>query len=167
MYRKTIKYKDFNGSEREETFYFNLSKSELLDLELRTPGGIENYTKEVISTQNGQKLADMFKWFINESYGVKSPDGRSFIKGKEVLDNFKFTNAYDILYMQLATDDKAAAEFYNGIFPKDIMDQINKEKEMAEKAGLELVKPKEAEAQPVPMVEGQVATPVSPLSPMT
>lgn len=167
MYKKLIKYEDFNGTQREETFYFNLSKSELLDLELRTPGGIENYTKQIISTQNGQKLADLFKWLINESYGVKSADGRSFIKGKEVLDNFRFTNAYDILYMQLATDDKAAAEFYNGIFPKDVMDQINKEKEMADKAGLELVKPQEAVATPVPMVEGQVIAPTSPLSPLT
>lgn len=165
MYRKTIKYLDFNGTEREETFYFNLSKSELLDLELRTPGGIEQYTRNIVSTQNGQKLADLFKWLIEESYGVKSPDGRSFIKGKEVLDNFKFTNAYDILYMQLATDDKAAAEFYNGIFPKDIMDQINKEKEMAEKAGLQIVKPEE-QTSSVPMVEGQITASTSPLSPV-
>lgn len=163
MYKKAIKYKDFNGNDREEVFYFNLTKSELLDLELRTPGGIEQYTRNIVSTQNGQKLADLFKWLINESYGVKSPDGRSFIKGKEVLDNFRFTNAYDILYMQLATDDKAAAEFYNGIFPKDIMDQVNKEREMADKAGLQLVKDT-PEASTIPMVEGQVTTPVSPLS---
>lgn len=163
MYKKAIKYKDFNGNDREEVFYFNLTKSELLDLELRTPGGIEQYTRNIVSTQNGQKLADLFKWLINESYGVKSPDGRSFIKGKEVLDNFRFTNAYDILYMQLATDDKAAAEFYNGIFPKDIMDQVNKEREMADKAGLQLVKDKPEEST-IPMVEGQVTTPISPLS---
>lgn len=163
MFKKNIKYKDFNGTERDETFYFNLSKSELLDLELRTPGGIENYTKQIISTQDGQKLADLFKWLINESYGVKSPDGRSFIKGKEVLDNFRFTNAYDILYMQLATDDKAAAEFYNGIFPKDIMEQVNKERVMAENAGINLVKP-EVPVQPaVPLVEGQVVAPAAPM----
>ena len=136
------------------------------------PGGIENYTKKIIETQDGQKLADMFKWFINESYGVKSSDGRSFIKSKEVLDNFKFTNAYDILYMELATDDKAAAEFYNGIFPKDVVEAARKQKEMAEKAGLSLVNEAAKEAtdpvvaptmQPsVPLVEGQVVGPITP-----
>ena len=168
MYKKTIEYEDFNGQKRTETFYFNLSKNELFDLELRTPGGIEQYTKKIIETQDGQKLADMFKWFINESYGVKSPDGRSFIKSKEVLDNFRFTNAYDMLYVELATDDKAAAEFYNGIFPKEAVEAARRQKEMAEKAGLSLVNEAAKETpqvpvQPaVPLVEGQVVGPVTP-----
>lgn len=169
MYKKTIEYEDFNGQKRTETFYFNLSKNELFDLELRTPGGIEQYTKKIIETQDGQKLADMFKWFINESYGVKSPDGRSFIKSKEVLDNFRFTNAYDILYVELATDDKAAAEFYNGIFPKEAVEAARRQKEMAEKAGLSLVNEAAKEATPqvpvqpaVPLVEGQVVGPITP-----
>lgn len=164
MYAKTIKYTDYNGNQREETFHFNLSKAELIDLEWRTPGGLENYMKNVISTMNGQALADIFKMLIQKSYGVKDPEGRRFIKNQQVLDNFVQTEAYVELYVQLATDDKAAAEFVNGIFPKEAVEAARKQKEMAEKAGISLVDTTKPAEQPavapaytpeVPMVEGQ------------
>ncbi len=141
MYHREIEFEDFNGTTRKETFYFNLSRHEVLDLEWRTPGGIENYMKTIMATLDGQKLADMFQMLIDKSYGVKSPDGRSFVKGDQILNNFKFTNAYDNLYVELATDDKAAAEFINGIFPKEAVEAARKQKELAEKSGLEIVKP--------------------------
>lgn len=189
MYKKNIKYKDFNGLERDETFYFNFGMHELTLLEWRTPGGIKAYMENIVRTKDGQKLADMFKWLIDESYGVKSPDGRSFIKSKEVLDNFKYTTAYEILFMSLATDDKAAAEFVNGVFPKEAVEEAARQKAMAEKAGVKLEDfvlngqapvaqfPQTAQApniqsvpapsiQPtVPFVEGQVvdSQPITPL----
>lgn len=173
MYAKTIKYTDYNGNQREETFYFNLSKAELIDLEWRTPGGLENYMKHIMSMMDGQALADTFKMLIEKSYGVKDPEGRRFIKNEQVLKNFTETEAYVELYVQLATDDKAAAEFVNGIFPKEAVEAARKQKEMAEKAGLQIVdtsKPSNvmpqtpAPAPEVPMVEGQQSfTPVSPM----
>lgn len=185
MFKKTIAYEDFSGNKREETFYFNFGKHELLDLEFRTPGGIEEYMKKVIETQDGQKLADMFKWLIDESYGVKSLDGRSFIKGPEVLNNFKYTPAYEILYFELATNSTAAAEFINGVFPKEAVEEAKRQKEMAEKAGLKpeqltggsnvvpmqqpvapQVAPVVQPVQPqsfIPPVEGQIITPANPL----
>lgn len=171
MYAKTIKYEDYNGNEREETFYFNLSKAELIDLEWRTPGGLENYMKNIVSTRDGQKLADMFKNLIQKSYGVKDPEGRRFIKNQQVLENFTQTEAYVELYVQLATDDKAASEFVNGVFPKEAVEAARKQKEMADKAGIRLVDtsaPAPAQqpvAQEIPMVEGQQvfqqATPIN------
>lgn len=173
MYAKTIKYTDYNGNQREETFYFNLSKAELIDLEWRTPGGLENYMKHIMSMMDGQALADTFKMLIEKSYGVKDPEGRRFIKNEQVLKNFTETEAYVELYVQLATDDKAAAEFVNGIFPKEAVEAARKQKEMAEKAGLQIVdtsKPSNVMPQTpapvpeVPMVEGQQSfTPVSPM----
>lgn len=175
MYAKTIKYTDYNGNQREETFYFNLSKAELIDLEWRTPGGLENYMKHIMSMMDGQALADTFKMLIEKSYGVKDPEGRRFIKNEQVLKNFTETEAYVELYVQLATDDKAAAEFVNGIFPKEAVEAARKQKEMAEKAGLQIVdtsKPSNVmpsapvSAPEVPMVEGQQTfTPVSPITP--
>lgn len=162
MYAKTIKYEDYNGNKREETFYFNLSKAEIIDLEWRTPGGLENYMKTIISTMDGQKLADTFKMLIEKSYGVKDADGRRFIKNEKVLKNFTETEAYVELYVQLATDDKAAAEFVNGIFPKEAVEAAKKQKEMADKAGIQLVDTSTPAPAPapvvddVPMVEGQV-----------
>lgn len=170
MYAKTIKYTDYNGNQREETFYFNLSKAELIDLEWRTPGGLENYMKHIMSMMDGQALADTFKMLIEKSYGVKDPEGRRFIKNEKVLKNFTETEAYVELYVQLATDDKAAAEFVNGIFPKEAVEAARKQKEMADKAGIQLVdtsKPAPASVvveEEVPMVEGQqvITQPVMP-----
>lgn len=173
MYRWEHKYTDYNNQEREEVFYFNFSKGELLDLEWRTPGGLEQYMKNIMAMRDGQKLADMFKMLIDKSYGVKSPDGREFIKTPEVLNNFKFTEAYSDLYMLLATDSNAAAAFVNGIFPKEAVEAARKQHEMAEKAGISLVdtsKPvNETPVQPVvPMVEGQqVFTPQPPIQPLS
>lgn len=173
MYSKTIKYEDYNGNTREETFYFNLSKAELIDLEWRTPGGLENYMKNIMARMDGQALADTFKMLIEKSYGVKDPEGRRFIKNEQVLKNFTETEAYVELYVQLATDDKAAAEFVNGIFPKEAVEAARKQKEMADKAGISLVdttKPSALEspvqaatpAADIPMVEGQVVMPTTP-----
>lgn len=159
MYSWPHKYVDYNGNEREETFYFNLTKAEIVDLEWRTPGGIENYLKHIVSTLNGQALADVFKNLIQKSYGVKDPEGRRFIKNKDVLDAFVQTEAYSDLYILLATDDKAAAAFINGIFPKDVVEQAQKQKQMADKAGISLVDtstPAPATNPSIPMVEGQV-----------
>lgn len=176
MYRWEHKYTDYNNQEREEVFYFNFSKGELLDLEWRTPGGLEQYMKNIMAMRDGQKLADMFKMLIDKSYGVKGPDGREFIKTPEVLNHFKFTEAYSDLYMLLATDSKAASAFVNGIFPREAVEAAKKQHEMAEKAGISLVDtstPAQAPVQPqpapeVPMVEGQVvyAPPVQPQPPL-
>lgn len=168
MYSKEIEYTDFNGNKRKETFYFHFGKHEILELDWRTPGGIEEHMKEVVATQNGQQLADMFKWLIDGSYGVKSPDGRSFIKNEEALNNFKYTPAYEYLYILLATDSKAGAEFINGVFPKDVVEEAHRQREMAEKAGISLV----ADPTPAPTPQ-QIAsqmympesTPVTPVQP--
>lgn len=167
MYQWQHEYKDYDNNTRNETFYFNLSKAEILDMEWRTPGGIEKYYKRIIETRDGQKLADAFKELIQKSYGVKDPEGRRFIKNQEVLDAFVQTEAYSDLYILLATDDKAAAAFVNGVFPKDVVEAARKQKEMAEKAGISLVQtntPEQPVSQPsVPMVEGQVV--ISPNQP--
>ena len=174
MYAKTIKYEDYNGNQREETFYFNLSRSEVIDLEWRTPGGLEAYMKSIMSTLDGQKLADMFKMLIEKSYGVKDLDGRRFIKNEQVLKNFTETPAYDELFVQLAPDDKAAAEFVNGIFPKEAVEAARKQKEMADKAGITLVDTSSTPVAPVPtqvapevpMVEGQIVYSSQPTAPV-
>lgn len=161
MYRWQHKYTDYNGNEREEVFYFNFSKGEIAEWEWRTPGGLEQYFKTIMSLMDGQQLADTFCKLIDKSYGVKTPDGRGFIKTQEVLDNFRFTEAYSDLKIALATDSTFAAEFVNGIFPKEAVEAARKQKEMAEKAGISLVPPAPAstpvQAQPVPTVEGQVS----------
>lgn len=132
MLKKTIKYVDYNGLEREEDFYFNLSKAELAQMELGTSGGYTEYLKRIAAAKDVPALTKLFKELIMKAYGVKSEDGRRFIKNDEVREAFEQTEAFSILYMEFITDDVKAAEFLNGILPADIAERAVEEQ--AEKA---------------------------------
>lgn len=120
MLKKTIAYTDYNGVDREETFYFNLSKAEILEMEVGTIGGFEQMIQNIIDAQDGARLIELFKNIVLKSYGVKSPDGKRFIKNQEVRESFSQTEAFSNLFMELATDAEAAAEFVNGIMPANL-----------------------------------------------
>lgn len=127
MYKKTMIYVDYNGVERTEDFYFNLNKAELLELELGTEGGYEQLLTKIIKTKDQVKLIKIFKDLILMTYGEKSPDGRRFIKSDELRESFMQTEAYSDLFLLLASDDKEAAAFVNGIIPQSLRDQISPE----------------------------------------
>lgn len=118
MLKKTITYTDYNGTERTEDFYFNLTKAEAMEMELSATGGMQKMIEKLIATQDGKRIVEIFKEIILKAYGEKSDDGKRFIKSKELSDAFSQTEAYSILFMDLATDAKAAADFVNGILPK-------------------------------------------------
>lgn len=122
MIKKTINYTDYDGNQRSEDFYFNLTKAEVVEMEASEVGGMKNMLESIIKANDSGKIIGVFKEIIAKSYGVKSPDGKRFIKNPEVLDNFMQTEAYSELFMELATDEKAAATFINGIFPKEYVD---------------------------------------------
>ena len=125
MLKKTIKYKDFNGNEREEDFYFNLMQSEIAELELSTVAGFTESIQKIIQTQDGPEIIKQFKKIILKSYGEKSADGKRFIKSDELSEAFSQTNAYSELFMELATDDEAASAFINGIVPDELKQDEN------------------------------------------
>ena len=121
MLKKRIKYEDYAGNPREEDFYFNLSKSELIQMELNTTGGLEKFLNKIIAEQDSQKLSKMFTEIILMSYGEKSADDKYFYKerdGHRLADDFKCTPAFDALYMELFGDTQAMTDFVNGIVPK-------------------------------------------------
>ena len=124
MLTKTIKYTDYNGVEREEKFLFNLSKAELMEMEMGVSGGMTETMKKIIEIQDTPSLVKIFKDLILKSYGEKSPDGKKFIKidenGKPLSTQFSQTEAYSELFMELATNTKSAIEFIKGIIPNDI-----------------------------------------------
>lgn len=119
MLKKTITYTDYNDVERKETHYFNLSKAEIMEMELGTAGGFAEMVQRIVDTQDGPAIVRIFKDIILKAYGEKSPDGKRFIKSEELSTAFSQTEAYSVLFMELATDDKAAAAFINGIVPAD------------------------------------------------
>lgn len=119
MLKKEITYNDFNGTERTESFYFNLTKAELTEMELGTEGGMSGMIEKIVAEQDIQRIMELFKSIIQKAYGEKSLDGRRFVKNQEILDNFTQTEAYSKLFMELATNADAAAEFVNGLMPDD------------------------------------------------
>lgn len=124
MFKKEITFKDYNDVERKESFYFNLTKAELTEMELSQQGGLGKTIEKVVETKEIPKIMEIFKNLIQKSYGVKSEDGRRFKKSDEITKEFTETEAYSILFMELATDSDAAAAFVNGIIPADM--NVNK-----------------------------------------
>ena len=120
MLKKTIKYTDYDGNEREEDFYFNLSKAEVTEMELSKDGGMSEYIKKISAAQNAPELIKLFKEIITKSYGEKSLDGKRFIKNKELTEAFTQTEAYSELFVELASNADEAVKFINGIMPKNM-----------------------------------------------
>jgi len=119
MLKKTITYTDYNGNERTEDFYFNLSKAEIMEMEMSTAGGLTEMIQKIVAAQDAPAIIKVFKELILKAYGEKSPDGKRFIKSEELSTAFSQTEAFSQLFMELATDADAAAKFVNGIVPVD------------------------------------------------
>ena len=123
MLKKTITYKDYNDLERTEDFYFNLTKAEITEWEMSQSGGMSALLTRITAEQDIPKLVKIFKQIIIKSFGVKSDDGKRFVKSPEILADFMATEAYSQLFMELAGDAKAAADFANAIVPSDMIPQ--------------------------------------------
>ena len=117
MLKKTMTYTDFEGVTRTEDFYFNLTQAEVAEMELSVDGGLTKLINRITAAKEGRQIINLFKDFVLRAYGVKSDDGRRFIKNQEVRDAFAQTQAYSDLFMELATDSKFAAEFVAGVIP--------------------------------------------------
>ena len=126
MIKKTITYTDYNGTERKEDFYFNLTKAEVMEMEMSTKGGLAEMINRIIAAQDQPAIIKIFKDLIIKAYGVKSADGKRFMKSQEIIDEFVQTEAFSQLFMELATDADAAGKFVNGIVPADMAQQMNK-----------------------------------------
>jgi len=120
MLRKLIEYTDYNGNERKENFYFNLNKAELMEMETEVTGGMRQLLTQIMEKQDVPKLMSAFKTIILKAYGEKSPDGRLFEKSEALSKAFTHTEAYNVLYMELLSDAKKAAEFIEGLMPADM-----------------------------------------------
>lgn len=124
MLKKTMTYVDYNGNERKEDFYFNLSQAEIMEMELTTSGGLAEMLTRVVEAKDAPAIVKIFKEIIMKAYGEKSPDGKRFIKSEEISNAFEQTEAYSQLFMELATDSNAASEFINGIVPANLGEKV-------------------------------------------
>ena len=120
MLKKIITYKDWNDVERTEEHYFNLTKTEVATLQNSVKGGYDVHAKAIAAGANGKSIMEFFENFVKLAYGVKSEDGRRFMKSEEISREFMETGAYQVLFEEMVTDAKAAAAFYNEVMPKDL-----------------------------------------------
>lgn len=120
MHKRTIEFTNLDGNQDSEVHYFNLTQTELLELEASYDGGLEDRIKRIVEAEDTRSLIAEFKKLILAAYGVKSEDGKRFIKNEQLREEFTQSPAYDALFMQLATDEKAAADFVQGILPVDL-----------------------------------------------
>lgn len=128
MLKKEITYENFDGEETTETFYFNVSKPEIIELEVDIQGGFGRMMERIVEANDTKLLIQEFKRIILLAYGVKSEDGKRFIKSDELREEFTQTAAYSELFMQLALDADAAADFIKAILPRDLSDTIEEVK---------------------------------------
>lgn len=139
MLKKTITYEDYDGNTRTEDLYFFISKSELTEMELTTPGGFTTKLEKITNANDGGEIMKIFKEIILKAYGEKSDDGRAFIKkrnGVSLAETFEQTPAFDALFTELLLDPDKAAVFINSILPKDLMTEANKQNLQAKASGL-------------------------------
>lgn len=127
MFKKIVTYIDFNGVERTDEIYFNVSKSELKDIELGSGGGFSRRLQRISETKDPAEVIQTFKEILKLAYGVKSDDGMRFVKNDQVWEDFTQTAVYDHFFNELLTDANAAADFANAILPKDLMEAVQKE----------------------------------------
>lgn len=134
MLKKTIKYTDFDGNERSDECYFNLSKSELTEMEMSENGGFDKYIEKIVETKDMKKIYQIFKELVLMSYGEKSYDGKHFVKKKTVdgqvirlRDEFEQTGAFDELMMELLSNEKTSADFINNVVPKELAENMAKQ----------------------------------------
>lgn len=123
MYTRTITCEDFNGNEYTEDCMFNLTETEIIELQTGTDGGFGEYLGKLIKANNMPKVMEFFKMFILKSYGIKSLDGKRFEKSEEISKAFSETQAYNKIFMELCTDPKKAQEFILGVAPKQLADK--------------------------------------------
>lgn len=120
MYTKEITYVDYDGNERTEKFSFNISRAELVEMNMSEQGGLEKLLQKIVAEQDSKRIFEIFKTMIMNAYGVKSLDGKRFEKSEELSKAFIQTEAYSVLVMEMLSDPSKAAEFINSIIPADM-----------------------------------------------
>lgn len=118
MLKKTITYEDLDGNKKTEDFYFNLTRTELTQLELGIEGGLSSKINRIVEAKDGAEIMKLVQEMILLSYGERSADGKYFKKSEELSKQFSWTMAYDALFTELATSADAAAAFFNAVVPQ-------------------------------------------------
>lgn len=124
MLKKTITFEDLDGNQVTEDFYFNINKTELIQMQLSVEGGMEARLSQIVASQDGKRIMEIVDDILRQAYGVRSDDNRRFLKSDELFEDFKQTDAYNVLFLELCTDAGASAAFMNALMPKDLAAEV-------------------------------------------
>lgn len=129
MLKREITYKDFfTDEEVTEVFYFNLTKSELKEMQFSVEGGFGALIERAMDQQSFPVLYIEFKKLILAAFGVRGEDGRSFNKSPEISEAFTKHPAYDALINELTEKEGAIRDFFVGIIPNEVIEGIDFDK---------------------------------------
>lgn len=126
MIKKTVTYTDYNDEERTESFYFHYTEAEILDMEMSEEGSFTDRIQRIIDAKDKTALMKLIKKFVIDAYGVKSEDGKRFMKNDDLKTAFVECPAYSDIFMEMVTNDEVAAEFVNGVIPNTMKDRVAK-----------------------------------------
>ena len=115
MIKQTVTYTDYDGEKVTEHLWFNLNKAELMELDKKYGGKLSNYLRRWSEKDDRTKLGVFFKDFILRSYGVKSEDGKRFVKSEEAARDFYQSIAFDTLFDIVLGDADKAKAFVDGV----------------------------------------------------
>ncbi len=115
-------YKDYDGEMRSSIWCFDISQPELVELEVEFDAGFEGMIQKIIDTRNRKELVAIFKRMVVMGVGEQFQDGSilRFRKTDDIRAKFMESMAYNVLFMELATDEEKAAEFINSVLPEEV-----------------------------------------------
>lgn len=118
MFKHTVEYNDFNGNERTEDLYFHLATHEVTRLEASIGMSLEDHITELQTNQKVPELLAFLEKVMINAFGVKSADGKTFRKTKEIHEEFEYSQAYAELFEQVVTNPDLARKFGEGVAEK-------------------------------------------------
>lgn len=124
MITREITYTDYNGDEQTEKYYFDLTIPEMLELSFSSAGDIQSTLERLSNSRKVGEIFNIIQTLIFKSVGVKSDDGKRFVKNEEVLNDFKQSRGYEAFLMKMMQDTKYASKFIEQLIPQDRIRQI-------------------------------------------
>lgn len=125
MLKKDITYQNLDGQDVTETFYFQITKAEVIEKAAIKGEDYADRLRKLTVERDGAEIMREFKALLTESVGRR--EGQLFIKDESIRNQFLFSGAWDSFFLKLIESPDSGAKELQSIFPKDVQDQIAKE----------------------------------------
>lgn len=113
MLKQKVQYEDFDGATQVEDLYFNLNRMELIALQSRY--GKEDmaaYIDKLVEDKDIEKVYEILNDIVLSAYGIRSEDGKRFLKSETIREEFKQSLAYDALIEDFHDETRKVLESF-------------------------------------------------------